>query len=79
VSFSAPELEIFLRFTQPLEDAGIDYMVSGSVAAMLYGQPRFTTDIDLIVWMDLAAARLFALAKMVRDRGLEPEWSRVSG
>ena len=32
-------------------------MVSGSVAAMFYGQPRFTTDIDLIVWMDLAGAR----------------------
>jgi hypothetical protein len=51
------ELEVFLRFTQRLEQAGVDYMVSGSVAAMFYGQPRFTTDIDLIVRMDLAGAR----------------------
>ena len=51
------EHEIFLRFTQRLEQAGVEYMVSGSVAAMFYGQPRFTTDIDLIVWMDLAGAR----------------------
>src|SRR5688572_15113787 len=36
-------------------------MVSGSVAAMFYGQPRFTNDIDLIVWMDLAGARRLCL------------------
>jgi hypothetical protein len=52
-----PGLEIFLRFTQRLEESGVEYMVSGSVAAMFYGQPRFTNDIDVIVWMDLAAAR----------------------
>lgn len=56
----APELEFFLRFTKRLEEARVDYMVSGSVAAMLYGQPRFTTDIDVIVWMDLAGARRMA-------------------
>jgi hypothetical protein len=52
-----PELEIFLRFTERLDQAKVDYMVSGSVAAMIYGEPRFTTGIDIIVWMDLAGAR----------------------
>jgi hypothetical protein len=56
VSFSAPELEAFLQFTNRLELAGIEYMVTGSVAAMVYGRPRFTTDIDLIVAMDLNGA-----------------------
>jgi hypothetical protein len=52
-----PEAELFLRFTQRLEEAGIDYMVSGSVAAMAYGKPRFTSDIDVIASMDLAGLR----------------------
>jgi hypothetical protein len=60
VSLPARELEVFLRFTKRLEEAGVDYMVSGSVGAMFYGQPRFTTDIDLIVWMDLTGARRLA-------------------
>lgn len=40
---------LFLLFTRPLEEAGIDYMVTGSVAAMLYGEPRLTHDIDLVI------------------------------
>jgi hypothetical protein len=54
---SPPEPDLFLQFTQRLEQAGIEYMVSGSVAAMAYGQPRLTTDIDVIVFMDFPAAR----------------------
>jgi len=36
-------------FVKPLNDLGARYFVSGSVAAMLYGEPRVTHDIDLIV------------------------------
>ena len=32
-----------------LERAGIPYMVSGSFASVLYGQPRATRDVDLVV------------------------------
>ena len=34
---------------QTLEDAGIEYMVTGSVASSLQGEPRSTHDIDLVV------------------------------
>ncbi len=40
---------VFLVFTEPLERAGICYMVTGSVASMLYGIPRFTHDLDLVI------------------------------
>jgi hypothetical protein len=57
-----PEPDLFLLFTQRLEQAEIEYMVSGSVAAMAYGQPRLTTDVDVIVSMDFSGAvRLFKL------------------
>jgi hypothetical protein len=36
-------------FVVPLESAGIDYMVTGSVAAIIYGHPRMTNDIDMVV------------------------------
>ena len=42
-------LTTFLAVTCILEDAGISYMVVGSVAAMTYGEPRMTHDLDLVV------------------------------
>jgi hypothetical protein len=44
---SAPEP--FLVFTRVLEELGLQYMVSGGVAAIYYGEPRLTNDIDMIV------------------------------
>lgn len=41
--------EIFLLFTTPLDEAGLEYMATGSVAAMVYGIPRFTNDIDIVL------------------------------
>lgn len=43
------QVEFFLIFTERLEQAGITYMATGSVASMLYGIPRFTHDIDLVI------------------------------
>ena len=36
-------------FTKPLESKGISYMITGSVACIVYGEPRMTHDIDLII------------------------------
>ena len=36
-------------FVAPLEAAGIQYMITGSVASSIYGEPRNTLDIDLVV------------------------------
>jgi hypothetical protein len=44
-----PEPDLIELFVQPLNRYGIRYLVSGSVASMLYGEPRVTHDIDLIV------------------------------
>jgi hypothetical protein len=46
-----PEPDLIELFVQPLNQAGIRYVVSGSVAAMLYGEPRLTLDIDLVVFL----------------------------
>jgi len=41
--------ELFLLFIRPLEKAGLNYMITGSVASMIYGIPRFTHDLDLVL------------------------------
>ena len=33
----------------PLESLGLPYMVTGSVAAMAYGEPRLTNDVDVLI------------------------------
>ncbi len=41
--------ELFRVFTAPLDTRGLRYMVVGSVASMVYGEPRLTNDIDLVL------------------------------
>ena len=43
--------EPYLIFTQKLNELEIRYMVSGSVAAIFYGEPRLTNDVDIIVFL----------------------------
>lgn len=47
-----PEPELFLLFVRPLNRAGIRYVVSGSVAAIFYGEPRLTHDIGFVVFLN---------------------------
>ena len=46
-----PEPDLIELFVGPLASEGIRYFISGSVAAMLYGEPRVTHDIDLVVFL----------------------------
>lgn len=43
------EVEKLLIFAQRLDDAGVDYMITGSMASIIYAEPRLTHDIDLVV------------------------------
>ncbi len=52
-----PETELFLLFVRPLNRAGIRYVIGGSVAAIFYGEPRFTRDVDMVVFLNEAAIR----------------------
>ena len=41
--------ELLVRLIGILEKLGLRYFVTGSVAAMYYGEPRLTNDIDVVV------------------------------
>ncbi len=43
------ELESFLIFVRKFNDLKIPYMITGSVAGIVYGEPRLTHDIDLVL------------------------------
>jgi len=44
-----PEPNLFKIFTARLNKIGIRYMATGAVAAIIYGEPRLTHDIDLVI------------------------------
>jgi hypothetical protein len=41
--------DLLKRVIEPFEQAGIDYMITGSVASSLQGEPRSTHDLDVVV------------------------------
>ena len=49
-------------FVRPLNQLRIPYLITGGVASVIYGEPRFTRDIDLVVRLEARDARRFARA-----------------
>ena len=42
-------LELLQKVCRQLDENGIKYMVSGSIALNIYGIPRMTRDIDIVI------------------------------
>ncbi len=61
------DLELFLLFCRKLRQLDINYMVSGSVASILYGEPRLTHDIDIVILLDQFDAIAFSQAFPLKD------------
>jgi hypothetical protein len=53
------ELEVLRDATQKLSQAGIDYMLTGSLALAYYAEPRMTRDIDIVVAVEPKTADEF--------------------
>lgn len=41
--------ELLRYIVKSLESAGIRYLITGSMASMVYGEPRFTNDVDIVI------------------------------
>lgn len=52
--------ELLIRVARALDEAGIGYMVTGSLASSLQGEPRATHDIDFVISIDDEAAEELA-------------------
>jgi hypothetical protein len=44
-----PTPDLLLAFIKPLNRLGLDYMVTGSMAVIVYGEPRLTHDVDIVL------------------------------
>ena len=64
-------LDLALSVAALLDDLGIRYVVGGSVASSLFGEPRSTVDIDIAIELD--AEQLTALVERVRPTFYVPE------
>jgi hypothetical protein len=49
-------------FIDPLEQLGLSYCVTGSVAASIYGEPRLTADIDVVLLLPIDAIQRLCAA-----------------
>lgn len=54
--------ELLRHCVTALERLGLPYFVTGSVATVYYGEPRFTNDIDVVVALPLQRALQFCRA-----------------
>jgi len=53
-------------FVAPLEKARIEYMITGAIAATVYGAPRVTEDIDIVV--DIKQTDISAMAEVYNPK-----------
>lgn len=60
--------DFFSRIARSLTDAGVPFMLTGSLAAAYYGTPRATQDIDLVI--DPEEPQLERLLDLLLDGGL---------
>jgi hypothetical protein len=54
--------EPYLIFTRKLNTLGLRYMVTGSTAAIYYGEPRMTNDVDIVLSVRREDATRFSQA-----------------
>ena len=54
--------DLIRLFIAPLNELGVPYMVTGAAAAIIYGEPRLTRDIDVVIALTPADAPRLAAA-----------------
>jgi hypothetical protein len=62
-----PEEEALHAVAEALDDLGVPYMLTGSVAASYHGRPRATHDTDLVI--DPTSSQLDELVRRLSERG----------
>lgn len=65
--------EVPFEFTDPLERSGIPYAIVGSVAASVYGEPRATNDVDIVIHIEAREFRKIAEAFPAADYYVPPD------
>lgn len=67
------EPSLFAPFITRIERLGIPYFVTGSTAGILYGEPRMTHDIDIVIALAPRQVRAFVDAFPIEEFYCPPE------
>ena len=65
--------ELLKKVIQVLEQAGIQYMITGSVVSSLQGEPRSTYDIDMVIAIQKSQVKKFVGAFLPPDFYLDED------
>jgi hypothetical protein len=65
--------DLLAPFITRLERLGVPYMVTGSTAGILYGEPRMTHDVDIVVGLAASQIAAFVAAFPLDDFYCPPE------
>src|SRR5690349_21629237 len=84
-----PAPDLYAHFLQRLNATGIRYMITGGLAAIIYGEPRLTNDVDIV--LVLAAGEVDRLltafpapgyyappAEVVLEEAARPAWGHFN-
>ncbi len=58
-------IDLVRLYTARFQEAGIPYIITGSIACVIYGEPRLTHDVDLVV--EINPNQIDALRKVFPD------------
>ena len=72
-SSCVPEPSLLEPFIVRLERLGLPYMITGSTAGILYGEPRMTHDVDIVVTLALRDVHAFVEAFPIEEFYCPPE------
>jgi len=64
--------DLLARFTIPLNSLALPWMITGGAAAIVYGEPRLTNDLDVVLAMRPADAARVAAAFKADDTYVPP-------
>jgi hypothetical protein len=68
-----PAPELYTHFLERLNATGIRYMITGGLAAIIYGEPRLTNDVDIVIVMGAEDVEVFGhsvpSARLLCDAG----------
>jgi hypothetical protein len=84
-----PAPDLYTHLLHRLNETGIPYMITGGVAAIMYGEPRLTNDADIVVALGVDDAERFAEAfpspeyyvppiEVIREEAARPAWGHFN-
>ncbi len=84
-----PAPELYTHFLERLNATGIRYMITGGLAAIIYGEPRLTNDVDIVIVMGAEDVEVLVTAfpapdyyappaEVVRQEMARPAWGHVN-